>query len=105
VAEVEPRLRRLLADDVDVQRTNPLAILRSAVRFPTAVLLGAGVPPVRRDAQAEAMFPDDVYDLSPATFADLGPSVHEPGLVWGAAKAHVMISRRRSPPASSSEPT
>jgi hypothetical protein len=94
-AAVEPVLRGLLASDVEAQRTNPLAILRSAARFPTAVLQQAGVPPVERDAQAEAMFPDDAYDLGPAAFADLGPSVHEAGLVWGAAKAHVIISRRR----------
>lgn len=96
VTEVEPLLRTLLATDVDAQRTNPLAILRGAVRHPTAVLWAAGVPPVERDAQARALFPDDAYDLSPAAFADLHPSVHEPGLVWGAAKAHVVLRRRQS---------
>jgi hypothetical protein len=95
LAAVEPPLRELLATDVDAQRTNPLAILRAAVRFPTAVLQAAGVPPVARDAHAEAMFPADVYDLSPAAFADLDASVHEPGLVWGAAKAHVILRRHR----------
>jgi hypothetical protein len=97
VAAVEPVLRELLATDVDDQRTNPLAILRSAVGHPTAVLRQAGVPAVDRDAQAAAMFPDDVYDLGPAAFADLGPAVHEAGLAWGAAKAHVVLARRRSP--------
>jgi hypothetical protein len=96
VTAVEPELRRLLATDVDAQRTNPLAILRSAVRYPSAVLRAAGVPPVLRDAHAEALFPEDVYDLSPAAFADIHPSVHEPGLVWGAAKAHVVLARRRA---------
>ncbi len=100
VVALEPPLRDLLATDVDQQRSNPLAILRSAVRFPTEVLQEAGVPAVARDAHAEAMFPDDPYDLSPATFADLDDSVHEPGLVWGAAKAHVVMARRRR----SSEP-
>lgn len=95
VDDVEPRLRELLATDVDAQRTNPLAILRSAVGHPTQVLAAAGVPPVVRDAQAERLFPDDAYDLSPAAFGDLHPSVHEPGLVWGAAKAHVILARRR----------
>ncbi len=97
VADIEPRLRALLATDVDEQRTNPLAVLRDAVRHPTEVLADAGVPPVVRDAQAEQLFPDDVYDLSPATFSDLHPSVHEPGLTWGAAKAHVILRRRRRP--------
>jgi hypothetical protein len=59
------------------------------------VLRAAGVPPVRRDEFAEHAFPDDVYDLAPASFADVDPSLHEPGLVWGAAKAHVHLSRRR----------
>jgi len=95
VDDVEPRLRALLAADVDAQRTNPLAILRQAVRYPNEVLAAAGVPPVVRDAHAERLFPDDAYDLSPAAFGDLHPSVHEPGLVWGAAKAHVILARRR----------
>ena len=95
-AAVEPPLRDLLTADVDAQRSNPLAILRAAVRFPTAVLRAAGVPPVARDAHAEALFPDDLYDLSPAAFADLDPTVHDPGVEWGAAKAHVVLRRRRS---------
>ncbi len=94
-AEVGPEIRRLLALDVDEQRTNPLSVVRSAVRYPTEVLRSAGVPPVRRDEFAEHAFPDDVYDLSPATFADVDPSLHEPGLVWGAAKAHVHLMRHR----------
>jgi hypothetical protein len=95
-AALVPALRDLLATDVDAQRTNPLAIIRRAGAHATAVLADAGVPPVQRDADAERLFPDDVYDLTPAAFADLGQSVHEPGLVWGAAKAHVVLRRRRT---------
>jgi hypothetical protein len=95
--EIGPEVRRLLSLDVDEQRTNPLSIVRRAVRYPTEVLQSAGVPPVRRDEFAERTFPDDVYDLSPASFADVDPSLHEPGLVWGAAKAHIHLSRRRPP--------
>ena len=94
-SELVPELRLLLATDVDAQRTNPLAILRRAVAHPTGVLAAAGVPAVARDPQAEQLFPDDPYDLTIATFGDLHPSVHEPGLVWGAAKAHVILRRRR----------
>jgi hypothetical protein len=94
-AAVEPPLRALLEADVDAQHTNPLAIVRTAVRYPTAVLREAGVPEVARDAHAEALFPADVYDLTPGAFGDLDPSVHEPGLTWGAAKAHVVLRRRR----------
>jgi hypothetical protein len=93
--EVGSEIRRLLALDVDEQRTTPLSLLRVAVRYPTGVLQSAGVPPVRRDEFAEHAFPDDIYDLSPATFADVDRSLHEPGLVWGAAKAHVHLMRHR----------
>jgi hypothetical protein len=95
-AEVMPSLRALLAQDVDAQRNSPLAILRRAVRYPTEVLGELGVPPVRRDEFVERNFPDDVYDLSPASFADVDPSLHEPGIAWGAAKAHVVLQRRRA---------
>jgi hypothetical protein len=87
----------LLATDVDDQATGPLAIVRTAVVHPTRVLAGAGVPAVERDEFAERAFPDDVYDLAPASFADLDPELHEPGIVWGAAKAHVILRRRRRP--------
>jgi hypothetical protein len=90
-----PRVRGLLEADVDAQRGNPLAVLRSLVRYPTAVLRAAGARPVARDEFAVRNFPDDAYDLSPATFADVDPALHEPGLVWGAAKAHVHLARRR----------
>ena len=93
--EIAPRVAALLALDVDEQPTGPLALLRTAVVHPTAVLAAAGVPPVRRDGVAERMHPDDVYDLAPAAFAEVAPELHEPGLVWGAAKAHVVLARRR----------
>jgi hypothetical protein len=86
-AAMMPRLRELLDADVDEQATTPLAILRDAVSYPAAVLRAVGVPPVERDAFAEQRFPDDVYDLTPATFADLDPALTEVGLAWGAAKA------------------
>jgi hypothetical protein len=94
-AEVGAELRTFLALDVDEQRTNPLAILRRAVRYPTAVLRDAGVPPVRRDEFKERAFPDDVYDLAPATWKDVDESLQEPGIVWGAWKAKTVLDRRR----------
>jgi hypothetical protein len=100
VADVMPRLRALLATDVDDQRTNPLSILRGAVGYPTEVLRDAGVPGVVRDDFDERAFPHDDYGLTPATWADVDPSLHEPGLAWGAAKAHVHLSRRRGRPGS-----
>ncbi|MGE3621934.1 MAG: hypothetical protein AB7L84_15880 [Acidimicrobiia bacterium] len=95
VAQVEPELRALLATDVDAQRANPLALVRGSVRHPTQVLRAAGVPPVERDEQAATLFPDDDYDLAPAAFADLDPALADLGLAWGAAKAHVVLARRR----------
>jgi hypothetical protein len=92
------RLRDLLATDIDAQRTNPLSVLRGLVRHPTGVLEAAGARPVARDEFARRNFPDDPYDLTPAAFADVDPSLHEPGLLWGAAKAHVHLARRRRRP-------
>ena len=91
---VVPALRELLAADVAAQPTNPLAIVRRAVPFPTRVLASTGMPEVVRDEQAVRLFPDDVYDLVPASFGDLDPSAHDPGLRWGAAKAYVLKHRR-----------
>ena len=92
---VVPALRSLLSSDVDAQRVNPLAVVRDAVRFPTDVLMRAGVSPEARDPFASRNFPDDVYDLSPMSFGEIDPAVQEPGLLWGAAKAHVFLQRRR----------
>lgn len=92
-AEVGPRLRALLTADIDAQRSTPLALVREAVRYPTAVLRGAGVPPVERDAGAERLFPDDDYDLTPGSLAELDPALAELAITWGAWKA--MAHRRR----------
>lgn len=95
LAATMPRLRDLLVSDIADQRSNPLDVLRSAVAWPTAVLRDAGVAPVERDEFDERAFPEDHYALSPASFGDIDGSLHEPGLVWGAAKAHVHLRRRR----------
>lgn len=95
--EVVTALRALLDTDVDEQRSTPLTILRAAVRHPTGVLRDAGVPPAPRDAFAVRAFPADVYGLTPASFADVDPSLAEPGLIWGAAKAMEHRRRHRDP--------
>ena len=94
-AEVGPQVRALLDADIDEQPTTPLALVRGAVRFPTAVLRNAGVPHVRRDDQQERLFREDIYDLSPATFADVDPALAEVGLRWGAAKAYEHLQRHK----------
>jgi hypothetical protein len=93
--EVGSSVRALLAQDIDDQRTTPLSILRDAVRYPTAVLRAAGVPEIVRDEFQERAFPDDPYDLTPASFADVDPSLGDFGIAWGAAKAMTHLERRR----------
>lgn len=88
-------LRRLLALDIDEQWTNPLSVIRAVVVYPTTILLSAGAAVVERDETARRLHPDDLYDLVPASFGDLGRAVHETGLVWGAAKAHLHLQRRK----------
>ena len=97
-ADVGSRVRRLLAADIDEQRTGPLALVRHAVTYPASVLSAAGVAPVERDADAVRLFPDDAYDLSPASFAELHSDLRGPGLKWGAAKAHVHRRRHGAHP-------
>ena len=97
-AAVVPELRALLSSDVDEQRQTPLTVIRAGVRFPTAVLRSHGVPPVPRDPFAAQAFPDDVYDLSPASFADIAPQLADIGIAWGASKA-MAHRRRHRPPA------
>lgn len=96
VEEVGAELRALLEADIDEQWTTPLSLLRAAVRYPTEVLAGAGVPPVERDPFQERLAPGDLYDLAPARFADVDPALAGPGMVWGAAKA--LAHRRRHQP-------
>ena len=94
-AETGAAIRALLAADIDDQRSTPLTLLRQAVRYPTRVLQDAGVPPAARDRFAERAFPEDVYDLSPASLADVDPALTDPGISWGAAKAFEHKRRHR----------
>jgi len=93
--DIGPRVRALLEADPDEQWTNPLAIVRGAVVYPTRVLRDAGVPGVVRDSMAEQQFPEDDYDLTPTRLADLASDLHEPSLAWGAAKAFVIKRRHK----------
>jgi hypothetical protein len=93
--ELGAAVRALLALDVDAQRVTPLTLARQAVSYATSVLRSAGVPPIVRDEFDEHAFPEDVYGLCPASFADIDQSLYEPGLEWGAAKAHAHLTRRQ----------
>lgn len=90
------RLGELLATDVDAQRSNPLSIYRGALRAPTEYLRGRGVPEPAPDAFAAEHFPGDPYRLGPATWSDVDPDLHLPGLTWGAWKAMTVLTRRRA---------
>jgi hypothetical protein len=86
-AEVGEAVRALLAADIDEQRTTPLSLVRGAIVYPTDVLASAGAPPAARDRFAEQAFPADVYDLSPASWSDVDPTLVDAAMAWGAAKA------------------
>lgn len=96
-SDTVPRMRALLAADIDDQRGNPLEVLRSATVHAHDALARIGVPSVVRDDFSQRSFPGDDYDLMPATWSDVDPSLHELGLTWGAAKAFVHKARRRTP--------
>ena len=94
-AEVLPRLRALLARDVDEQLQSPLAVLRTAAATVGGALDALGVPPPERDDHQRQIFPDDHHNLVPATFADLSEEAGRAGIEWGAAKAFVHRRRHR----------
>jgi len=87
-------LRRLAATDLDDQRVTPLQVIRRELRPLTAWLVDQRLPVPPRDEVVRRADPHDLYDLAPATFADVGPATATAGLTWGAAKAHVHLSRR-----------
>ena len=95
-AQVMPPLRELLLSDIDRQRGTPLTVLRTAVAHPTAVLRAAGATEVPRDPYDAQAFPDDVFALNPVTWADVHPSLAEPGLRWSVAKAFEHRRRHRA---------
>ena len=94
-ADLEPRVRAVLAADVDEAAGSPLAVIRDGLGRFTGVLRDLGLEPAARDDFSRQHFPDDDYGLAPASFAEVHESLHDPGLVWGAARAHVHLRRRR----------
>ena len=92
-ADVLERLAELMHTDVDEQRTTPLTLFRESVREPTSWLRAHDVQPL--GAPSDGGFPDDIYGLGPATWSDIDPALHEPGVMWGAWKAMTVLARRR----------
>jgi hypothetical protein len=89
-------LAELLARDVDDQPTNPLTIFRSALGEITVFLQRHQVPIPPGDRFVAERFPDDPYQLGPATWSDIDDDLHLPGLIWGAWKAKTVLDRRRA---------
>lgn len=104
-ATVRRDLADLLALDVFDQRRNPLEILRAATQPLTRALRTLGVDEVERDDFQRRSFPDDIFDLCPATWTDVHADLAEVGLEWGAWKAATVLSRRRSSTNESDDPT
>ncbi len=94
-ARLAPGVRHVLTADVDAGLGSPLAVIRTGTGPFTSELVELGFAAVARDEFARRHFPEDLYDLGPASFADIDPTLHEPGLEWGAARAHVHLRRRR----------
>lgn len=88
-------LAELLAVDVDEQRSTPLSLYRAATTGPTDWLRSVGVTPPPSDPSSAVSWADDPYRLGPATWSDIDPALHEPGLMWGAWKAMTVLRRRR----------
>lgn len=88
-------LEALVVLDVDEQTVNPLTVLRGAIEGPTELLRRRGVRPRPIDPFIVERFPDDIYGIGPAAWADIDQELHEPGMLWGAWKAMTVLQRRR----------
>lgn len=93
--DAEQAIRVLIDADVETPLSGPLERIRRAVEPLNVALAERDAPPPRRNPLDVEMRPHDLYDLGPMTFRDLGDAVHDAGIAWGAAKAHVHMQRRR----------
>lgn len=95
--EVERAIAELVAADVDEPLSGPLERIRRSVAPLNAELDQRGVQPPTRNRLDQQMSPRDHHELGPMTFRDLSDAVHDAGITWGAAKAHLHLRRRQSP--------
>lgn len=93
---IEIALRELLLLDVDQQRQNPMHVIRSSINSATELLSRYEIPLPHRDEFETKAMPNDIYAIGPLTWKDLSEDVHDTGISWGAWKAAVVVSRRRS---------
>lgn len=94
---VDRSITELINADVDQPLSGPLERIRREVEPLNDLLDRLGVSPPHRDAVDVQMRPADRHALGPMTFRDLGDDVHEAGITWGAAKAHLHLQRRQRP--------
>lgn len=92
---VDRSIAELINADVEKPLSGPLERIRREVEPLNDVLDRLGVSPPHRDPVDVQMRPGDRHALGPMTFRDLGDDVHEAGITWGAAKAHLHLQRRR----------
>jgi hypothetical protein len=92
---VDRSIAELINADVQEPLSGPLERIRREVEPLNDALDHLGVPAPQRDAVDVQMRPADRHALGPMTFRDLGENVHEAGITWGAAKAHLHLQRRR----------
>lgn len=92
---LEGPLQTVLLADVDAGAGSPLAVLRANNGPLNALLDELAVPRPARDPFEAERFPDDHHGVGPASFTDIDPALHDRSLVWGAARAHVHLRRRR----------
>lgn len=86
-------LDELLAAPFEHQPRGPLEVFQEAVRHPTSVLVARNVPAPTRDEVTANALPGDSHDLAPASSRDLGETVWQAHLRWGAAKAAALRDR------------
>ncbi len=92
---VDRSIAELINADVEEPLSGPLERIRREVEPLNDALDRLGVPAPHRDVVDVQMRPADRHTLGPMTFRDLGENVHEAGITWGAAKAHLHLQRRR----------
>lgn len=93
--EVVRSITELVTADVDTPLSGPLERARRAVEPLNAALEERNVPLPSRDPIDSQMRPEDRYELGPMTFLDISEGVHQAGIAWGAAKAHLHMRRRQ----------
>lgn len=93
-AEALARIDELLDADIDRPISGPLELVRRSLGPVVDLLDRAAADEVARDPFDTDARPDDRYGLGPMSFLDLGAEVHEAGIAWGAAKAHLHLARR-----------